>query len=202
MLYIEGLASPFTVNTMPEKTLHAFADHGKVGEPLPADGGDAEETLAAFTEAGIDTDEVAAQAADRRRRGVRQVLERAAGDDLQAARAGRLAGVRMTPTPLRAREALRALERHHAEIEGRHLRDLFADDPGRGERLTAEGAGLFLDYSKNRVDRRDAAAARRARRRVRARRAPRGDVHAASTSTSPRTGRCSTSRCGCRASAR
>ncbi len=58
----------------------------------------------------------------------------------------------MTPTPLRAREAFRALERHYAEIEGRHLRELFADDPGRGERLTAEGAGLFLDYSKNRVD--------------------------------------------------
>ncbi len=60
-LYIEGLASPFTVNTMPEKTLHAFADHGTVGELLPVDGGDAEETLAAFNEAGIDTDQVAAK---------------------------------------------------------------------------------------------------------------------------------------------
>ena len=45
-LYIEGFASPFTVNTMPEPTLHAFADHGEVGEPLPADGGDASEVLA------------------------------------------------------------------------------------------------------------------------------------------------------------
>jgi len=52
---------------------------------------------------------------------------------------------------LRSRPAWRALEEHHGEIAGRHLRDLFADDPGRGERLTAEGAGLFLDYSKNRV---------------------------------------------------
>ena len=43
-----------------------------------------------------------------------------------------------------------ALERHHAEIRGLHLRDLFAD-PGRGERLAAEGAGIYLDYSKNRV---------------------------------------------------
>ncbi len=59
VLYIEGLASPFTVNTMPEKTLKAFADHGEVGEPLPVDGGDAEDTLKAFNEAGIDTDALA-----------------------------------------------------------------------------------------------------------------------------------------------
>jgi transaldolase len=59
VLYVEALASPFTVNTMPEKTLLAFADHGEVGDPLPADGGDAEETLSAFAEAGIDTDALA-----------------------------------------------------------------------------------------------------------------------------------------------
>jgi glucose-6-phosphate isomerase len=53
--------------------------------------------------------------------------------------------------PLRDRKAWQALERHHAEIGDRHLRDLFAQDPGRGERLTAEAAGLYLDYSKNRV---------------------------------------------------
>ncbi len=57
----------------------------------------------------------------------------------------------MTPTPLRSRPAWQALEAHHGEIAGRHLRDLFDDDPQRGERLVAEGAGLFLDYSKNRV---------------------------------------------------
>ena len=44
-----------------------------------------------------------------------------------------------------------ALERHHEEIRNVHLRDLFASDPSRGERLAAEGAGLYLDYSKNRV---------------------------------------------------
>jgi glucose-6-phosphate isomerase len=49
------------------------------------------------------------------------------------------------------RKAWKALSKHHAEIGERHLRDLFAEDPGRGERLVAEGAGLFLDYSKNRV---------------------------------------------------
>src|SRR5487761_768787 len=57
----------------------------------------------------------------------------------------------MPGTPLRERKAWQALERHYAEIAGRHLRELFAADPGRGERLTAEAAGLYLDYSKNRV---------------------------------------------------
>jgi glucose-6-phosphate isomerase len=54
-------------------------------------------------------------------------------------------------TPLRERAAWRALEQHAAAAGGRHLRELFADDPGRGERLTAEGAGLFLDVSKQRI---------------------------------------------------
>ncbi|HSF62331.1 MAG TPA: glucose-6-phosphate isomerase [Gaiellaceae bacterium] len=54
-------------------------------------------------------------------------------------------------TPLRERTAWRALEAHHAEIRDLHLRDLFAQDPTRGERLAADGAGLYLDYSKNRV---------------------------------------------------
>ena len=58
-LYIEGFASPFTVNTMPEPTLHAFADHGEVGDPIPADGGDAEEVLAQFEDAGIGVDALA-----------------------------------------------------------------------------------------------------------------------------------------------
>jgi transaldolase len=53
-LYIEAFASPLTVNTMPEKTLLAFADHGKVGEPLARDGGDSEQVLKAFEDAGTD----------------------------------------------------------------------------------------------------------------------------------------------------
>jgi transaldolase len=61
VLYVEALAAPFTINTMPEKTLLAFADHGKVGDPLPPDGGDAEEVLARFASAGIDADALAAQ---------------------------------------------------------------------------------------------------------------------------------------------
>ena len=53
--------------------------------------------------------------------------------------------------PLRARPAWKALEAHHASIKDVHLRRLFADDPGRGERLTAEAVGVYLDYSKNRI---------------------------------------------------
>jgi transaldolase len=60
-LYIEGFASPFTVNTMPEPTLHAFADHGEVGELVPADGGDCDQMLAKFGDAGIDVDALAKQ---------------------------------------------------------------------------------------------------------------------------------------------
>jgi glucose-6-phosphate isomerase len=57
----------------------------------------------------------------------------------------------MAVTPVTERKAWQELKRHHAEIAGQHLRELFAADPGRGERLTAEAAGLHLDYSKNRV---------------------------------------------------
>jgi glucose-6-phosphate isomerase len=57
----------------------------------------------------------------------------------------------MAVTPLPERKAWQALNRHRAEIAGRDLRELFAADPGRGERLCAEAAGLYLDYSKNRV---------------------------------------------------
>jgi glucose-6-phosphate isomerase len=57
----------------------------------------------------------------------------------------------MAVTPLPERKAWQALKRHHAEMAGQHLRELFAADPGRGERMCAEAAGLYLDYSKNRV---------------------------------------------------
>jgi glucose-6-phosphate isomerase len=57
----------------------------------------------------------------------------------------------MPTTPLRDRPSWKALEQHYSEISGRPLRELFAEDPARGERLTAEAAGLYLDYSKNRI---------------------------------------------------
>src|SRR6266568_21195 len=52
---------------------------------------------------------------------------------------------------LRNRPAWAALGEHYEKIRDTHLRDLFAGDPRRGERLTAEAAGLYLDYSKNRI---------------------------------------------------
>ena len=55
------------------------------------------------------------------------------------------------PAPVVERPAWAALRAHHATIRDVHLRALFADDPKRGERLTAEAAGLYLDYSKNRL---------------------------------------------------
>ena len=60
-LYVHGLAAPYTVNTMPDATLEAFYDHGDVGDPLPADGGDVDARLDRFRQAGVDTAEVAAK---------------------------------------------------------------------------------------------------------------------------------------------
>ena len=61
VLYIKALAAPLTVNTMPEGTLKALADHGEVRETLPADGGDCEAVLTQFGKEGIDVDALAAQ---------------------------------------------------------------------------------------------------------------------------------------------
>ena len=60
VLYIEALAAPDTINTIPDKTLLAFADHGRVGDVLPIDGGDAEEVVARFVAAGIADGQLAA----------------------------------------------------------------------------------------------------------------------------------------------
>jgi transaldolase len=64
VLYVKSLSAPFTVNTMPEATLLALADHGELGDALPADGGNCEEVLADFTKAGVDIDALAAQLQD------------------------------------------------------------------------------------------------------------------------------------------
>jgi transaldolase len=60
-LYVEALAAPDTIDTMPEKTLHALAEHGKISLPMRDDGGDAEAVLAEFKKAGIDIDKLATQ---------------------------------------------------------------------------------------------------------------------------------------------
>ena len=64
ILYVRALAAPFTVNTMPEGTLQAFAQHGEVGATLAPDGGDCEKVLAAFAKAGIDIDALAKRLQD------------------------------------------------------------------------------------------------------------------------------------------
>jgi transaldolase len=64
ILYIKALAAPFTVNTIPEKTLKALADHGEIGPAMPPDGGDCEEILAQFAKAGINVDALGAQLQD------------------------------------------------------------------------------------------------------------------------------------------
>jgi transaldolase len=63
-LYIKALAAPFTVNTMPEGTLKALADHGEIGPIMPANGGDCEEVLNRFAEAGVDVDRLASRLQD------------------------------------------------------------------------------------------------------------------------------------------
>jgi len=63
-LYIEGLASPFTVNTMPDSTLEAFYDHGKVGTPVPSDGGEYVTLLERFAKAGVDKEALALKLQD------------------------------------------------------------------------------------------------------------------------------------------
>ena len=60
-LYVHALGAPFTVNTMPEATLRSFHQHGHVGHPMPADGGDSQATLSQLADAGVDVDALAAK---------------------------------------------------------------------------------------------------------------------------------------------
>jgi transaldolase len=64
ILYVKALAAPFTVNTMPEGTLNALAEHDQLGSILPADGGDCEEVLSQFATEGVDVDALAARLQD------------------------------------------------------------------------------------------------------------------------------------------
>jgi len=81
-LYVETLAAPGTVDTIPEKTLLAFADHGKVGTLLPADGGDAEAVIADFGRLGVDVNALATR------------LQTEAGDAFKKSWSSLLAGIR------------------------------------------------------------------------------------------------------------
>jgi len=92
ILYGKALASPYTVNTMPEKTLLAFADHGEVGALLPVDGGDAEEVIARHARAGVDVDALAAQLQEE---GAKAFAE--SWTDMLARIAKKIAGAGKTP---------------------------------------------------------------------------------------------------------
>ncbi len=64
VLYVKSLAAPFTVNTMPEATLKALGDHGELGSIMAADGGDCEQVLEQFAQAGINVENLAAKLQD------------------------------------------------------------------------------------------------------------------------------------------
>ena len=189
VLYIKALAAPFTVNTMPEGTLKALADHGELGTILPADGGDCEEVLAQFAKAGIDVDALAAQLQEEgaksfvkswnelmevivskssalktvrcRLKTKARLASKARAAHVQddsgrkehndgRTRSNALRQPKVSQA-LTKRKAWKALQAHYKKVRELHLRNLFADDPQRGERMTAEAVGLFLDYSKNRI---------------------------------------------------
>jgi hypothetical protein len=149
--------SPWDV-AVPGPTLEAFLDHGEVDDPLPTDG-DVEQQLARFARAGVDLDALAAKlqadgAAPSSPTGTTcssGSIPRAPhvpDERLQPTRNRRPV---VTETSLRTSAVWKALEAHHATMAGRHLRELFAEDPGRGEWLCAEAAGIYLDCAEDRV---------------------------------------------------
>ena len=122
---------------------------------MALDGGDAESVIAEFRALGIDDGALAEQlqkeGADAFAKSWKSLLDGIADKTSQLSGAAR--GERRARRHGRAGAlpAWQALVAHHAEIGSLHLRELFASDPGRGERLVVEAAGLYLDYSKNRI---------------------------------------------------
>ena len=100
--------------------------------------------------------------------------------------------------PLGKRPAFAALAAHQSEIADRHLRELFAEDPTRGERLCAEAVGLYLDYSKNRVTDETMRLLVELAQQSDLEQSARPDVLRARGSTSPRIVRFCMSPCACR----
>ena len=163
--YVEALIGPDTVNTAPPETLDAYRDHGAPEARLELDLDGARRVMERLPELGIRIDAVTRQLEDE---GVAKF--NAPFDKLMATLAQRstphqageksrspMRGTTPKPgsaaqvQPLTQRPAWKALQAHCEKIRNLHLRQFFADDPGRGERLTAEAAGIYLDYSKNRI---------------------------------------------------
>ena len=155
VLYIGALAAPNTINTMPEETLLAFAEHGRLSGVIPRDGGDCEQVLVEFGRVGVD---VAKFGVDLQNEGTesfddswRDLLKAIRGQEQSVEVTRR--GSRLMPhiKPLTESPAWAALRAHYEKIKDTHLRQLFADDPKRGTQFSAEGAGVYLDFSKNRI---------------------------------------------------
>ena len=163
--YIEALIGPDTVNTVPPETLDAYREHGKPGVRIEKDLDEAHRVLASLPELGIRIDDITHQL---EKEGVAKfnapfdkLLETVARRSAtpQAPAQSRpdapitkpKAGSAPQMLSLTERPAWKALQDHYATIRHLHLRQLFADDPQRGERLTAEAGGIYLDYSKNRI---------------------------------------------------
>jgi glucose-6-phosphate isomerase len=82
---------------------------------------------------------------------LRELMAESQGEDTNMATRATPNAMAQVLEPLTKRKAWQALQAHHEKIRGLHLRKLFAEDPGRGERMKAEAVGIFLDYSKNRI---------------------------------------------------
>ena len=184
-LYVEALAAPDTINTMPEKTLLAFADHGEVKGVLPVDGGDAEAVLAEFSADGVDDAALAAQLQRegaeafakswQRSDGPHRREERAAGRrrDQTRARATVTTSRAAQIQPLTERPAWKALAAHHADdAQSASARALRRRSPARRapDRRSRRSLPRLLEEPRHRRDDAAAAAAGRGMRPARAHR--------------------------------
>src|SRR5262249_47759039 len=153
------LAAQLTVNTMPEPTLKAFADHGKIGAARPMRDGDGGAVLKQFASAGVGVG-VEAFSAQLQEQGAISFIK--SWNDLFWVISSKSAVLRNAAYPfyiyilmnprrrsLTQMPAWKPLADHSNDIKQLHLRELFTKNVARGKTFTAEGAGLFLDYSKN-----------------------------------------------------
>ena len=136
VMYVEALAAPFTVNTMPEGTLLGVRRPRQDRRETPADGGDCEAVLAQFKAAGVDVDALAAQLQDEGAEVVREVVERADGRARGQERGAGQGGVRRDARC--ARSAGRADERPGRSMSA--ARTSRSWRPGRGERAESRPA--------------------------------------------------------------
>ncbi len=153
--YVESLIAADTVNTVPPETLDAYRAHGKPKVRIAENFERARKVLEQLPALGINIDDVTRQLEDE---GVAKfnapfdkLMETLAQRSIEKHGTPPKAGSDIRALSLTERPAWKALQAHYETIRHLHLRQLFADDPQRGERLAAEAAGIYLDYSKNRI---------------------------------------------------